>query len=381
MCKSKAPSGATNAVNSNAAIAQKSLALADSYDAAAKSRQASNDELFKNLIAKSSELTDQALQQSQDQWNSYKTNFLPLDAKLSSTALNFDTTERRNAAAADAQNNVQAQGDAASAGLDRTLASRGVDVTSGNALAAKGLASVATAAQKATAGNQARKDVEATGINLVNNAANYGRGVATGALQAGQTAQSGVGTTAGLSSTQNAMKAQDAAATASLLGSSVNANSSSGNLALGAAEAGSNARNGLMGGIGSIGQAAGSLWSAVRSSKKLKTKVADVGSNGGDAPGPATRGLSRLKVDAWKYKDGVPDQTTGRDSQQQTHVGPYAEDTQREFGDGVAPGGRMINMDQAMKVNQQAITELTRAVTTLAKRVHKLQAENVLEVA
>ena len=380
MCKSKAPSGATNAVNSNAAIAQKSLALADSYDAAAKARQASNDELFKNLIAKSSELTDQALQQSQDQWGSYKANFLPLDAKLSSTALNFDTTERRNAAAADAQNNVQAQGDAASAGLDRTLASRGVDVTSGNALAAKGLASVATAAQKATAGNQARKDVEATGINLVNNAANYGRGVAIGALQAGQTAQSGVGTTAGLSSTQNAMKAQDAAATASLLGSSVNANSSSGNLALGAADSGTRASNGMMGGIGAIGQAAGSLWSAF-SSKKLKDKVASVGDAGGDAPGPATQGLSRLKVDAWKYKDGVPDQTTGRSTNQQTHVGPYAEDTQREFGDGVAPGGRMINMDQAMKVNQQAITELTRAVTTLAKRVQKLQAVGAQGVA
>jgi hypothetical protein len=75
-------------------------------------------------------------------------------------------------------------------------------------------------------------------------------------------------------------------------------------------------------GAGVVNAGAAAKW---WSSKKLKEGKTTV-----DAY-MITRGLQRIPVEAWKYKDGVAD--SGE------HIGPYAEDVQREFGDAAAPGG------------------------------------------
>lgn len=69
---------------------------------------------------------------------------------------------------------------------------------------------------------------------------------------------------------------------------------------------------------------------AVASSRDFKESKAPVDT------GAAVEAFKRLDVDSWKYRDGIAD--GGR------HVGPYAEDVQRELGDEVAPGGKQIDV-------------------------------------
>jgi hypothetical protein len=45
--------------------------------------------------------------------------------------------------------------------------------------------------------------------------------------------------------------------------------------------------------------------------------------------------LQRIPIEAWKYKEGVADEGE--------HIGPYAEDVNREFGDEAAPGGEKLD--------------------------------------
>ena len=82
--------------------------------------------------------------------------------------------------------------------------------------------------------------------------------------------------------------------------------------------------------LAALGQLAGAAYGIYKSSKKLKTDKKHVDGK------KVTEGLQRIPVDAWKYKKGVAD--GGK------HVGPYAEDVQREFGDKAAPGGKKIDL-------------------------------------
>jgi hypothetical protein len=68
-------------------------------------------------------------------------------------------------------------------------------------------------------------------------------------------------------------------------------------------------------------------------------------------------GVRRLSVESWKYKKGIADE--GK------HIGPYAEDVQREFGDSVAPGGKVIDMISMFGVNLAAMQALASKVEAL----------------
>jgi gas vesicle protein len=105
--------------------------------------------------------------------------------------------------------------------------------------------------------------------------------------------------------------------------------------------------------IGSLaGAALGSegFWTlAAKSSKDLKTNKAPARS--------ALHKLRKLPVEEWTYKDGVADE--GR------HVGPYAEDVQREFGDQAAPGGKAIDLISMNGITMKAVQELADEVESL----------------
>jgi hypothetical protein len=65
------------------------------------------------------------------------------------------------------------------------------------------------------------------------------------------------------------------------------------------------------------------------------------------------RGLRRLDVEEWRYKDGISD---GK-----RHVGPYAEDFKREFdGD-----GKTIGFQDAIGVTMKAVQDLADKVDRL----------------
>ena len=90
------------------------------------------------------------------------------------------------------------------------------------------------------------------------------------------------------------------------------------------------------------------------SSRTMKHDVEDLGDD------QVLDGLAAAKPKAWTYDKGVSD--GGR------HVGPMAEDMQKQFGDTVAPGGKKIDRTSHLGLQHAAINALTKRVKTLEAR-------------
>ena len=109
--------------------------------------------------------------------------------------------------------------------------------------------------------------------------------------------------------------------------------------------------SGQGGNLGGVLTGAGALIAA--SSREVKYDNQPVG--------PVLEKLDRVPVERWRY--------TGRTQQ---HIGPYAEDFQREFG--VGDGEQIVLMD-ALGVALAAIKELTARVKELEKSADWLELE------
>ena len=96
------------------------------------------------------------------------------------------------------------------------------------------------------------------------------------------------------------------------------------------------------------------------SSKKLKTDKRIVSMS------DALEGVKDLDVEAWRYKEGEGD---GGE-----HIGPYAEDVQREFGDEVAPGGAGIRVEPMRAVNREATEQLAAQLSRVQKKLDLLKS-------
>ena len=83
-------------------------------------------------------------------------------------------------------------------------------------------------------------------------------------------------------------------------------------------------------------------------------------------PGKVVEAFKNLDVESWKYKDGVAD--GGR------HVGPYAEDVQRELGEEVAPGGKQIDMISMSGAQTAAIKGLAEKMDRQEETIEALTA-------
>ena len=176
-----------------------------------------------------------------------------------------------------------------------------------------------------------------SGNSAVNNQIAPGQSLLTGMNQAANITGAGLNTQmAGLSSMTGA---QTSAYNAGL-------NSS-------AAEA-----NGTMGALGTV---AGAY--LARSSKEVKTDKEPISDAG------ALAGLTKIPVDKWDYKPGVEDGGT--------HVGPYAEDVQQQFGDQAAPGGKAIDLISMNGITIAALKGLEKKVAVLERKMKK--GGNVVE--
>lgn len=110
--------------------------------------------------------------------------------------------------------------------------------------------------------------------------------------------------------------------------------------------------------IGAVGGVAAKAIPFLMSSKSLKENKKPVDSQ------KIVDSLQRIPVEAWKYKDGVSD--SGE------HVGPYAEDVNREFGDTAAPGGKVLDV---MTMNGLTLS----AVKNLADRMDRVERKSGLQ--
>ncbi|MFY9479181.1 MAG: hypothetical protein WAQ08_16165 [Aquabacterium sp.] len=315
-------SGVNAAAQQNAEIGREQLGLAREQYADAKSRAAEYDPLFKQLIQSSLDQQTTAAAQSADQWKTYQDLFKPAEEKLATTAMNYDTPERRAQEAQAAGAGMAQQFDLKRQALDRDLGRANVTVGSGKGLALLAGNRMDEAKATASAENNARKQVEQTGISLVDNAARFGRNMPSTGIQTAQLAMQ-AGNQAG-----NTVGQQQSAISSSLAPSqgfysgATGATSSAGNLALGAANtqlaanAQSNAGWSSLASLGGtlLGSSSNSILGSMMASGGLLSSQ-DFKEVGGDVdPDAALDAVVRTPVKAWRY--------LGDD---QVRLGPMAE--------------------------------------------------------
>lgn len=254
----------------------------------------------------------------------YTGTFLPLQDQFIQKATTYDTPERRAVAADQAAADVSQAAAQALGTRERQAMAMGVNPSSGRFQMGTAKASTDTALATAGARNMARRQVEATGDQMLGNAINMGQGLAVnpgtsmgisnGAAQSGFSgAMSGYGQQASILNQdyQNRYAAWQANQAA----------------------------------IGGLGGALGTVVGLI-SSKKVKTNRKPV-----DALGA----VEKMPVEAWDYKPGVADE--GR------HIGPYAEDFAKATGIG---DGKTIDPISLMGVTMGAVRQLSEKVDKLA---------------
>ena len=306
-----------------------------------------------------------ASNRADQQWSQYQTTFQPIEEKMAQEAMDYGSEADQERATGQAAADVSQQFQSQRAAAQRQLASMGVKPNSGAFMAQNRESDAAEAAARAAAMTGTRQAVKDKGVSLRAGAAAFGRnqtntagqqvGLSTGSGSAAtQSAGAGVGSTLAAGNSINAgYGAQIDAAN-----SAVRANLGLGGLMNSAYGNQAQMYGSQMAGMGQlVGMGATML-----SSKGFKEDGEPVDS------GDAVEAFKNLDVDSWKYKDGIAD--GGR------HVGPYAEDVQRELGDEVAPGGKQIDMismsgaqTAAIKGLAEKLDEQDEAIEALAARL------------
>jgi hypothetical protein len=298
--------------------------------------------LYLDQISLAQKQQETNLARSDQAWNDYQTTFRPLEQKMASTVAGYDTQGRRDQAANEAMGGVASTFDGARQSLTESLQAQGA-AGSGRGLALGNSLAIEEAKAKAGAGNTARRNVESTGLSLLGSATNFGRGLTNTGLATGQAAnvngQGVTGGVAGLSGLTGAGYSQ------ALQGYGVGINGLLGQYQ--AQNQSTGQQNGIFGDILGAGMMAYGM-----SSKDFKE------TDGNKVSGKkALDGLAALDIEHWTYKPGMGD---GK-----AHIGGYAEDVNREFGDKAAPGGKVIDMQRMGRINAEAITELAKVMDDL----------------
>lgn len=244
---------------------------------------------------------------------------------------------------------------AASQGL-QTVA--GADQTAANtnlAGATAGQGITYAGQNQANAINNAAKDKVDTNLNaLQQGTANYGAGFAN---TSGTTAQTALAAgTAGVNGLNSATTTAAAALspTQNATNGVVNAANTAVNAA-GAIQKAGDAAGANIAGMGSmVGGYLANPSAFIGSSKKIKKNRAKVD------PNAVIDGLEQALPQTYEYKDGE-----GPPGQK---VGPMAEDMNAQFGDGVAPGGKAINIQNSIGLHHAAIVGLSRRLAKVEKR-------------
>lgn len=183
------------------------------------------------------DLTLQSMATQKAQSDRYNNTFAPVEDRIVTNAMGYDTPERREAAAGQAMADVDSQIALGRTAADNEMAARGVDPSSGAYALSMARQAIQGAALKAAEGNKARTNVETVGNARMMDAAGVGRGVISN-----QATQAQIGLNAGNSSVANAnmpnqINMQGATMGAQGYQTAMQGNQSAGQLSLGAANA------------------------------------------------------------------------------------------------------------------------------------------------
>lgn len=171
----------------------------EQYDAA-KTRQTQLDSTYDQILSNTLASQKTATDRSASMWDNYVNEFMPVQNKLASTALNYDTAGRRDEAGAAARASVETEAAAQRLAQERNLNRAGVSISSGHGLALDNATRLATTKASTGAATAARQGIEDRGLSLLKDASSLGTTVANGAgANAGQALQADslAGSTAG----------------------------------------------------------------------------------------------------------------------------------------------------------------------------------------
>lgn len=302
-------------------VAGQQLTLAQQNAARTTQLQGQSDPLYSQLIASNAAQAGKLAGASDNQFAGYKADFAPIEQKYAQTALNYDTPGRREQ---EAQIAVADQANRFSAARDernRNLSANGVDPSSGKALAFDSAAQIEQARAEAGSANSARKQVEQTGLGLMQSAANFGQQKLNTGLGLANAATTTGNAAAGLANQQQSSSNNTAQTDSGLLGNVTNSLGTQANINNGlfsqnqTAYENKNAQTADW--LGAAGQVAGSYFS----SKQLKNEV------GGVDKEKAAIAVASTPIHAWTYKPGA---VAGDDGS--LKIGKYAEDSQAATG-------------------------------------------------
>lgn len=284
-----------------------------------------------------------------------KSTFRPLETGMVAAAQNYDTPERQTQNADKAAADVEQSFAGMQAQQQRAMDRRGVNPSSGAAVALGNQNALSKAATTAGAMNKARTDTELQGYARKMDAANLGRGLASSqatsagvALSAGNSAVNNAGQT--MSQSLAAQNQMGQGFTTAIVG-----NNSAGNL-FGKAGDITNTANGQK--YEMLGSVAGAAMAYSDKTKKKNIKpVSDE---------QALKAVEKTPVSQWDYKKGEGD--GGH------HTGPMAQEVNKRMGEQAGPGGKMIDLITLNGNNMAAIAALSRKVDKLAKKTKKAAA-------
>lgn len=281
---------------------------------------------------------------SREQYDRYLSDFAPLEGRVAKDAMEWDSPDMLDRVSQQASADVHRGFDSARAENERALRRSGVNVDDPRYLRATRDLGLTEAAADAGAMTGARERRIGEAMSLRGGAAQFGRALpATAAAAAAQGAAT-ASTAAGLPITlSGAAQPWFTGATTAEKAAGDLANSEFKTVT----DAYTQRRDSQSKQMTTFG---GQMMGF--SSEELKTDKKPID---GEA---VLVGIEKIPVEKWKYKDGVADE--GR------HIGPYAEDVNKQFGDKAAPGGVGLDMMTMNGLNMAAIQEL-------AKKVRKIE--------
>lgn len=188
----------------NAKTGEDWLTFARDQFAESTKRQDKVDSLTNEVTNQQLDDMRKASSRSDIEWDRYNTLFKPVEDRMVSDALNYDTPEAQAKAAAEAKADVMSNASQAQQQNQRQMASMGIDPRSGRFAGVDRGNDLSTALAAAGAQNGAREQVKATGMALREGVANFGKGATSTAAQ-----QVGLGLQAGNSAAGNQLGAEN----------------------------------------------------------------------------------------------------------------------------------------------------------------------------
>lgn len=285
---------------------------------------------------------------SNDTYQYQKATFRPIEQSVASSAATYDTEANREKLAGQAQGDVQQAFDAAAADRTREMQRMGVNPSSARTAAVLAQADTAKAAALASAGNKARSAAEAVGWARKVDAASLGRNLSNQQATAAQIALSGGNSASQATGATAAGARADAGVMQQGFGTGIQGFGSAGNLfAQGSAQdiqsatASSGMQNDIFGTlIGAGGRVLAAKYPSDKTIKKDRKPV---------KPSAAMQAVESMPIDRWKYDETKTPIADGKE-----HIGPMAQDFQREVGG----DGKTIDMIDAIGVTMAAVKDL-----------------------